>query len=141
MSRSLVKRGLACRTTATPPTITKSTSAFVRRRSRLPSLNVGWSRRDSDTPAAPSACSSERLCRRMHLFQSAQPLRGRKFELLAHEALIHTSRSRRSLELQAMAGSPERSGKGLERRICARALQLRNRCLGNAETERELSLR
>src|ERR1700722_18528574 len=141
MSRSLVKRGLACRTTATPPTITKSTPASLRRRSRLPSLNVGWSSEDSDTTTtAPRARSSECLCRRMHLFQSAQPLRGRKLELLADEALIDAARARRSLKLQAVAGRPERCGEGLEGGVRAQALQLRNRSLGDAETERELSL-
>src|ERR1700728_1492657 len=115
MSRSLVKRGLACRTTATPPTITKSTPASVKRRSRLPSLNVGRSRGDSDTlAAAPRARSSERLCGRMHLFQAAQPFRGRKRELLADEALIHATLARRSQELQPMASSPERTGEGLK---------------------------
>src|SRR5580704_1025580 len=142
MSRSRVKRGLAWRTTATPPTITKSTSASVRRRSRLPKRKAGWSSQDSGVfTATPRARQSECARLRVHRFESVQPLAGRQFELLADQALVHAAAAGRRLQLQAASRRPQSARERLEGRIRARTLQLRDRRLADSQAQRELPLR
>src|SRR6185437_15303095 len=110
MSRSLVKRGLACVITATPPTTTKSTSASVKRSSSVRNRSSGVFSQGSDALTATPGARQRELARLgVHRFDATNALCRRQLEMLADQALVDPGASRLCVERQAVPGRPERS--------------------------------
>src|SRR5919198_135294 len=134
MSRSLVNLGCACSTTATPPTMTKSTSARTRRESR----RVGW--KSVHVATRTRSGEHELAALRRHPFELSQPLARRKLELLANEALVDASLFRRRVERELEAERVESVGHRADGRIAVGALEGRDRGLCRSHAGRELTL-
>src|ERR1700722_12249293 len=142
MSRSLVKRGLAWRITATPPMTTKSTPLSVSRLSNSRSRNAGCSNPSSDEfTATPGSGERQHPTLGVHRFDLTHTCGGRQLELLADEALIDASASDGSVQRQLGPGRPEPILECCHRRFCTGTLEPRNRRLADPQPSTELRLR
>src|ERR1700730_314964 len=135
MSRSRVKRGLACTTTATPPTTTKSIPAPA----SIPSNAVGRKSGQVATARFAGACEFARLL--VHAFKALQPLCRGERELLANQALIDRRPARSRGDDQFGTSSSQRAVQRGDSRVRFRLLELRYRCLADREPPREIGLR
>src|SRR5580693_5640868 len=141
MSRSLVNRGLACRITATPPMITKSTPPSVSRCSRSRSWSWGLTDHCSGVfTATPGTGQRQHAGLGVHGFDLAEPFSRRQFQVLANQALIHTWATWRCLQPQAMPGCPERIVKSVNGGIGVWSLQLGYGSLADPQSTSEVSL-
>src|SRR5919204_5721196 len=135
MSRSLVKRGCAWRTTATPPTMTKSTPASTRRSRR----RAGWKSVQLATRACPRKGQDARLAG--HALEAPQTLHRRELELLANQALVDTGRPRRGGQDELVPQRVERVGDSPQGGVRVLALPRRDRRLRRSHAPGELALR
>src|SRR5512132_583221 len=134
MSRSLVNRGCACSTTATPPTITKSTSAATRRvSSRAGSKSVQLATRPCPREGQDAGLAGHRL-------EAFEPLRRGELELLADEALVDAGRLRGRAQDELVPQRVERVGNGSDRRVGVPALERGDRRLRRSHAPGELLL-
>src|SRR5437764_3461874 len=108
MSRSCVNLGIAWRTTATPPTTTKSTSAPARRR-RIP---LGTNSGQLTTVSSPDLRQLHPLA--VHLLEQVQPLLRCQFELSADQALVHAGGLPAEGQAEVVPGGLDRVPQRLE---------------------------
>src|SRR5579885_1971331 len=128
MSRSFVFRADPCRITATPPTITKSTSASV---SRVISFDA-WS--SGGIFATSSSAGNHQLpCLFVERFEAPQPLLGRELELRPYQRLINPRILARRREHQPVSGCVQHPLESRNRWVGPRCLQPRDRRLRRPE--------
>src|SRR5437763_505042 len=134
MSRSCVNRGIACRTTATPPTTTKSTSASARRR-KIP---LGTNSGQFTTVSSPDLPQLHPLA--VHLLKEIQTLLGRQLELSADQRLVHAGGLPAEGQAEVVPGGLHRVLEGLEGGVGGRGLQAGDGGLGGPHAQGELLL-
>src|SRR5436853_1326002 len=135
MSRSLVKRGLACTTTATPPMTTKSTPAST----SADISRVGRKSGQFATRPLPGPRQLPALL--VHALQCLQPLRGSELEVLADQALVDGRVVSLGSQREPVTGRMERAIERLDGGIRRSILEPRDDRLRDAQAPRELGLR
>src|SRR5438874_13481902 len=134
MSRSLVNRGLAWSTTATPPTTTKSTPAPA-------SAGISLVGRNSGQFATRSlACLRKLAALFVHALQRFHSLRGREVEVLADQAFVHGRAVRLGGQREPTTGRVEGPVERLDGGVRRPALEPRDDGLGDAQASGELGL-
>src|SRR5437763_4406076 len=135
MSRSLVKRGLACTTTATPPTTTKSTPAPA-------SAGINLVGRNSGQFATCSlACLGQPAALVVHALERLHSLRGGQLEVLADQALVHGRPVALGRQHEPTTGRVECTVERLHGGVGRDALESSDDRLGDAQSSGEFGLR
>src|SRR5215211_3708586 len=135
MSRSFVKRGWACATTATPPTTTKSTRPSTRRRMSRLGRNSGH----VATRAFPGRGYRPPLL--VHRFETRDSFNGGESKMPADQAFVHRRAERLGGQVQPATGGAQCAVHGVDGRIRVGALQSGNDRLGRSQASGELLLR
>src|SRR5436190_21131659 len=134
MSRSFVNRGLACATTAMPPTTTKSTFASASFRMSRVGRNSG----QLATRALSRVGDQATLV--VHRLERVDALRRRELEVLADQALVDRRPVGLGGQRQPAPGGTQRAVEGFDGGVRRRILETGDHGLSDTEASRELSL-